>query len=404
MLNFPTYIPDQTILDRYADVLINYALNSGEGVKKGEVVECVVPDVAKSLALSLQKAVLKAGAQPIIRLLPTGFEKSFYELASDDQLTFFPKKWFKAKSELIDHQVGIIADVDPYELADTPSSKIMLARNSRRAYMDWVTKKEIDGHFTWTLALWGVEAKAAIVGLSIEEYWQQIINACFLDEQDPIGKWRELAAFQKKTLAQLNDLRIDYLEVVGPDVNLVVGLGEERIWKGGSGRNIPSFEFFTSPDWRRVDGWIRFNQPVYRYGQVIDGVEMEVKDGLIVKATAKKGNEFLQEMLKTENANKFGEFSLTDKRTSRITHVMAETLFDENIGGPFGNTHLAIGRAYQDCYRGDASKVTKQGWQKLGYNSSAEHTDIVSTTDRTVTAHLTDGTSLVIYKDGIFVL
>lgn len=404
MLNFPTYIPDQKILDRYAQVLVNYALNSGEGVKKGEVVECAVPDVAKPLAWALQKTILAAGAQPMIRLLPTGFDQSFYELANDDQLTFFPKKYLKAKADLIDHQIGILADVDPHELTNTPSEKIMKARNSRKAYIDWITKKEIEDRFTWTLALWGVEAKAEIVGLSIEEYWQQIIEACFLDAVDPIAKWQELAAFQKQTLTKLNNLRIDYLEVLGPDVDLKVGLGAERIWKGGSGRNIPSFEFFTSPDWRRVDGWIKFNQPVYRYGQVIDGVELEVKAGLIVKAKAQRGNKFLQEMLKTENANKFGEFSLTDRRTSRITHPMAETLFDENIGGPFGNTHLAIGRAYQDCYRGDASKVTKNGWQKLGYNSSAEHTDIVSTTDRTVTAHLTDGTSLVIYKNGIFVL
>lgn len=404
MLNFPTYIPSQEILDRYADVLINYALNSGEGVKSGEVVECVVPDIAKPLAFSLQNAILKSGAMPMIRLLPTGFDQSFYALANDKQLGFFPKNYFKAKVDLIDHQVGILADVDPYELAQTPSEKIMLARNSKKQYMDWRTQKEIDGKFTWTLALWGVEAKAEIVGLSIEEYWEQIIKACFLDEKDPIAKWRELASFQKQTLAKLNALRIDYLDVVGQDVNLKIGLGEERIWQGGSGRNIPSFEFFTSPDWRRVDGWIEFNQPVYRYGQVIDGVRLEVNSGLITKATAKKGNKFLQEMLKTENADKFGEFSLTDKRTSRITHPMAETLFDENIGGPFGNTHLAIGRAYQDCYRGDASKVTKSGWKKLGYNSSAEHTDIVSTTDRTVTAHLVDGTSLIIYKDGIFVL
>lgn len=404
MLNFPTYQPDPEILDKYADVLVNFALNSGAGVKAGEVVECIVPDVAKSLALALQHKILRAGAQPMIRLLPTGFDQSFYELASEPQLSFYPKNFQKAKAELLDHSIGIIADEDPFELANTPAEKIMMARNAKKPYVDLITKKEIQGKFTWTLALWGVEAKAKIVGLSIEDYWQQIIQACFLDEADPVKKWQEVTAFQKTTLAKLNHLRIDYLTMVGDDVNLKIGLGADRIWMGGSGRNIPSFEFFTSPDWRRVEGWIKFNQPVYRYGNVISEVELEVKNGVIISARAKRGQKILTEMLKTVNADKFGEFSLTDKRTSRITHPMAETLFDENIGGPFGNTHLAIGRAYQDCYRGDASLVTKKGWEKLGYNSSAEHTDIVSTTDRTVTAHLVDGTSLVIYKDGIFVL
>jgi aminopeptidase len=404
MYHQPSYVPSQEILDKYAKVLVNFALNSGEGVKEGEVVQCMVPDIAKPFALSLHNELLKSGAHPILRLIPTGFGKHFYDLANEEQLVFFPEDLLKSKANLIDHHIGIIADVDPFELAEVSSEKIMKSRNSKKLYRDWLDDKEVNGKFTWALALWGVDAKAKEVGLSLKDYWQQIIDACFLDEKDPIAKWKEIASFQNKTLSQLNELRIDYLEVKGADVDLKIGLGPERIWNGGSGRNIPSFEFFTSPDWRRVDGWIKFNQPVYRYGQVITEVYLKVEKGLVVEAKAKKGNKFLQEMLKTENANKFGEFSLTDRRTSRITHSMAETLFDENVGGPFGNTHLAIGKSYKDCYRNDPSNLTKEEWDKLGYNDSAEHTDIVSTTDRTVTAFLTDGTSRVIYKDGIFTL
>lgn len=40
--------------------------------------------------------------------------------------------------------------------------------------------------------------------------------------------------------------------------------------------------------------------------------------------------------------------------------------------------------------------------ERLGYNTSAVHTDIVSTTDRTVTALLRDGSERVIYQDGHF--
>jgi aminopeptidase len=404
MYHQPTYVPSQEILEKYAKVLVNFALNSGVGVKEGEVVQCIVPDIAKPFALALHNEILKAGAHPILRLIPTGFDKHFYDLASDSQLIFFPEDLLKSRADLIDHQIGIIADVDPFELAEVESEKIMKSRNSKKLYRDWLDEKEVQGKYTWTLALWGVDAKAKEVGLSLKDYWQQIIDACFLDEKDPIAKWKEIALFQKKTLEKLNELRIDYLEVKGEDIDLKVGLGPERIWNGGSGRNIPSFEFFTSPDWRRVDGWVKFNQPVYRYGQVISDVYLKVEKGIITEAKAKRGNKFLQEMLKTKNADKFGEFSLTDRRTSRITHSMAETLFDENVGGPFGNTHLAIGKAYKDCYRNDPSKLSKEDWEKLGYNDSAEHTDIVSTTDRTVTAYLTDGTSRVIYKDGIFIL
>lgn len=396
------YQPSAKILYRYADVLVNFALNSGQGVTKGQVVEVVVPDVAKPLALALQKVLLQAGAQPMIRLLPTGFDRSFYELANREQLTFFPDKYLKEKVNLIDHQIGIIADPDPYELKGVDPQKIILARDAKKPYIDWRDAKENRGNFTWTLALWGVPAKAAVVGLSYRKYWQQIIQACFLDKENPIAEWQRIFKMQSAIKDTLNELIIDKLEIKGEDVDLTVKLGPERLWNGGSGRNIPSFEFFTSPDWRGTNGWIKFNQPLYRYGNVISDVYLEFKDGIVVKAKARTGNKFLQQMIKSPNANKIGEYSLTDARMSRITHVMAETLYDENIGGPFGNTHLALGRAYKDCFRGDPAQLSTADWEKLGYNDSAEHTDIVSTTDRTVTATLQDGTELIIYQNGQF--
>lgn len=398
------YLPPQKIIDNYAHVLVNFALNSGEGVRPGEVVQCSVPDVAKPLALALQNALLKAGAHPIMRILPTGFDRDFYTLASDEQLQFFPRKFLKARSELIDHQISIIADPDPLELATVNPHKIMLARNSQKPYRDWVNAKEHQGKFTWTVALWGVQAKADEVGLSLEEYWQQIIKACFLDEADPIAKWREVVALQEEVKQKLNDLRIEYVLVKGADVDLKIKIGANRLWQGGSGRNIPSFELFTSPDWREVDGWIKFNEPLYRYGNIIRDIYLRVEHGIIVEAKAKTGDKFLQTMLQTKNANKFGEFSMTDKRMSRITHTMAETLFDENIGGRYGNSHLAIGMAYRDCFRGDPSKVSEKEWQAMGYNDSAEHTDMMTTTDRTVTAILGDGSRVLIYEDGQFVI
>lgn len=398
------YVPSEQILNRYAQVLVNYALNSGEGVKPGEVVQCVVPDVAKPLGLALQNVILRAGAHPVMRLLPTGFDQDFYTLANEDQLTFFPREYSRARANLMDHQIMILADVDPYELKHVDPAKIVKARDAKRELREWLVEKETQGKFTWTLGLWGVAAKAEIVGLSLEDYWKEIIKACFLDQEDPVAEWRKVQGLQREIQAKLNQLSIDYLEVKGEDADLKVTLGADRVWKAGGGRNIPSFEFFTSPDWRGVDGWIRFNQPVYRYGNVMSGVLLRFEKGLVVEATAEEGEALLKQMLTSDNANKAGEYSLTDKRMSRITHVMAETLFDENIGGPFGNTHLAIGMAYKDCYRGDASQLSKEEWEQRGFNESPEHTDIVSTTDRTVTAFLTDGSSKVIYKDGMFVV
>jgi aminopeptidase len=397
------YIPSQKILNSYARVLINFALNSGEGVKSGEIVECIVPDVAKPLARELQNVILEAGAHPMIRLLPTEFEKDFFDRASADQLTFFPKNYLKSKVKLLNHVVSIIAQPNPLELASINPKQILLSRDSKAKYREWLFQKEYSGNLTWTVALWGEAAKAKIVGLSTKEYWDQIILACFLDTPDPVAEWKAVFSLQKKIQAKLNELKILSLHIEGDDVDLTIRLGAERAWLGGSGRNIPSFELFSSPDWRGTEGWIQFNQPLYRYGQILENIFLRFEKGVVIDARASKGEEFLLEMLKAKNANKVGEFSLTDSRMSRITHPMADTLFDENIGGPFGNMHLAVGSAYKDAYHGDPGLLSKKEWKELGYNDSPEHTDIVSTSNRTVTATHAGGKT-VIYTDGKFVI
>jgi aminopeptidase len=83
---------------------------------------------------------------------------------------------------------------------------------------------------------------------------------------------------------------------------------------------------------------------------------------------------------------------------------MAETLYDENVGGPHGNTHIALGKSYHDCFAGDPNGVGAEEWERLGFNDSTVHTDIISTTDRTVTATLRDGSEIVIYAGGRFQL
>lgn len=397
-----SYMPPEKIIERYAQVLVNFALNSGAGVKPGEVVMLAVPDVAKPMLKALQTEVLKAGGHPISRLLPTGMDRSFYDLASEEQLTFFPEPYFKARADLIDHQIGIIAEPNPNELEGIDPKKIFTSQSAKKSYRDWLNTKESAGKFTWTIGLWGVQAKADTVGLSLEEYWQQIIKACYLDHDDPVGEWRALNKRQEELKKALNAMPIQSLHVKGSDVDLVITLGEKRRWQAGSGRNIPSFEVFTSPDWRGTEGWITFDQPLFRYGSVIEGIKLEFKAGKVVSATATKNEAVLKEMIATKDADKIGEFSLTDGSMSRITHFMAETLYDENMGGPQGNTHIAVGMAYQDCYDGDPSSMSTEDWQALGFNDSVVHTDMISTTKRTVTATMKDGSTKIIYTDGSF--
>ncbi|PJA39858.1 aminopeptidase, partial [candidate division WWE3 bacterium CG_4_9_14_3_um_filter_39_7] len=237
-----------------------------------------------------------------------------------------------------------------------------------------------------------------------KEYWQQIIDACFLNDDDPISTWKKVFTEIEYIRSTLSNMPITSLHISGEDVDLTVSMGKNRKWLGGGGRNIPSFEVFTSPDWRGTNGTIRFNQPLYRYGNLIKDISLEFKDGLVTNATASENEKLLKDMIQVENANKIGEFSLTDKRHSKITKFMGETLFDENMGGEFGNTHIALGMAYKDTHTNDPSTIADDIWEELGFNDSAVHTDIVSTTNRVVEATLTDGSQKIIYENGMFTL
>lgn len=101
-------------------------------------------------------------------------------------------------------------------------------------------------------------------------------------------------------------------------------------------------------------------------------------------------------------ACRLGEFSLTDRRFSRIDRFMAETLFDENFGGKEGNCHVALGSSYSDTFSGNPSRLTPALRKNLGFNDSALHWDLVNTEPKTVTAHMTNGRKTVIYEGGEF--
>ncbi|MEK7133692.1 MAG: aminopeptidase [Patescibacteria group bacterium] len=410
------YVPSEKILKKYADVLINFALGGGKGIKKGEVVRISASESAKPLYLAVCNAVIDAGGHVLSNYGPDdekgdkrrneSFTRHFYEHAQPHQLNFFPAKYLRGVIDQMDHSVFLLAEKDPHALAGVDGKKIMRRGLTMKPFMDWRHGKEWKGKFTWTIALYGTPAMAREAGLSEKEYWDQIIKACFLNEKNPIAKWKAVYRDIEKYRSRLNKLspKIDKLHAVGEDMDIWYSLGEKRAWHAGSGRNIPSFEIFTSPDWRGTNGWIRINQPLYRYSNKITGIQLWFKNGRVVKSSAKTNEKLLKDMIATPGADKIGEYSLTDSRHSRITKFMAETLFDENIGGPYGNSHIALGMSYRDTYAGDVSKLTDKEAKRLGFNDSSVHTDVISTTDRTVTAHLKGGTTKVIYRGGKFVL
>ena len=198
-------------------------------------------------------------------------------------------------------------------------------------------------------------------------------------------------------------MQVQHYHIESQHTDLEITPGESRKWIGISGHNIPSFELFLSPDWRGTRGVYHADQPSFRSGNLVKDITIRFKRGKAVEIKAKKGLAFIKKQLAMDQgANKVGEFSLTDKRFSKINQFMANTLFDENYGGTSGNCHIALGASYSDTYNGDTSTLTRKINSKLGFNDSALHWDLVNTEKKQVTAHLKNGKTMVIYENGKF--
>ena len=404
------YKLNDDLLKKYAQVMVRYALNNGNGINKGDTVYLVAQECAKDLFMAMAKEIYTAGGNLITQYLPdnirqTSLSRFLLQNGSDEQVSFFPTPYWQGIVDSADHILFIIAEPDIHVFEGLSSSRISMMNSAKAPWFQMREKKEQAAKLSWSLCLYGTQSMADEAGLPLHEYWAQIIEACYLNEDDPVAKWREVQREIEEIKHKLDELLIEKLHIEGNDINLDIKLGKHRKWLSGSGKNIPSFEIFTSPDWRGTNGYITFNQPLYYSGKRIAGVHLQFKDGVVITSSATENEDALKEMIAQENADKVGEYSLTDKRHSRITKFMATTLFDENIGGEFGNTHIALGNAYKDTFTGDISKVSEQEWKDMGYNSCPRvHTDIVSTANRTVTATLPDNSEKIIYKDGMFVI
>ncbi len=393
-------------LDRYADILL-WGLKTArtKTFKKNDVVLIRYDMPAVRLAEIVYAKLLDMGIHPIQRTnLTATMEQRFFERANNTQLTFQSpgeKELFNRLNGGIflhaPESITHLGHIDPKKIG-----KVAVARKYLRNILD---ARDQAGAFGWTLCAFPTKELARHARLSMKAYAAQIIDACFLGRKSPVSHWQQIYRQAASIKKRLNSMKVNRFHIESEHVDLFITPGEKRKWVGISGHNIPSFEIFLSPDWRGTRGIYFSNQPSFRNGNIVKGVRLEFKKGAVVNIDAQQGKNFVRRQLAMDNgANKVGEFSLTDKRFSRINRFMANTLFDENFGGEYGNCHLALGASYADTYKGNQRELTREKKKRLGFNDSALHWDLVNTEKKRVVAHLASGKKKTIYENGEFVL
>ena len=128
----------------------------------------------------------------------------------------------------------------------------------------------------------------------------------------------------------------------GDGTDLTIGIeGRDGVVSAGF-RNMPDGEVFYSPVEDSAEGVITYAEfPAVYLGHDVVGARLVFRAGEVVEATAEEGEEFLKQVLETdEGARRLGELGLGCN--PRITRFTRNVLFDEKIDGTI---HLAVGRA-----------------------------------------------------------
>jgi len=393
-------------LQNYADVLF-WALNESRQtpLKNRDVVLIRYDIPGLALAEAVYSKLIDAHLMPVPLAMPTpAMEMERYINASYSQLLFQQP----GQAELYSHAAGginILAPKDLTHLQAVDPRTIAEARKADAPNRQILQRRKKSGMLGWTTCIYPTEALAQASGMSLEEYTHALVRACWLNMPDPVREWRRLKREIGEVCDWLTGLDIKSLRVESENINLHVPVGKHRRFIGVNGANIPSYEIYFAPDARGVNGTYYADQATLRYGRLVRGASLDFSDGIAARAESARGEVFLQNQMSSDaGCHRVGEFSLTDKRFSRIDRFMAHTMLDENYGGAHGNCHIALGGSVLESFSGPMEMLTPEIEYELGFNASDMHWDLVNTQPKRVTAILRNGRPQLIYENGQFCL
>jgi len=318
-----------------ARILANYSVD----VQRGERVATIGTSLAAPLTLEVHRAVLQSGANSeLITVLP-GADYIYFSEADEEQLQYL-SPLMKMVFEEFDVLIQIMGAANNRELANIPPEKQGLRARAMSGVFKRYIERGTSGELKFTISLFPTAAAAQEAEMSLAEFEDYVYQATFADAEDPLAEWQRIREEQERLVEWLAGKK--QVVVQGPDVDLTLSI-DGREFKSSDGKlNMPDGEIYTSPIEDSVEGWIRFSYPAIQRGRRVEQVELRFEQGRAVKATARKNEEFLNEMLDVDPGARFlGEFAIGTNH--RIDRFIGNMLFDEKMGGTI---HLALGAGF----------------------------------------------------------
>lgn len=321
---------------RWAHTLVHYSL----AVKPDDVVAIYAMPAAAPLIEAVYEEILRVGGHPLPQIELENLEEILLRNGNDEQLTFASPA-AQALAERIDSRLFISSRTNTRTLSSIDPSRSALRRQSNRG-AGLLRQREQAGTYRWSSTLYPTTGYAQEANMSLHDFEEFVFDICFLNDADPIARWKELAVEQQRRVDWLVGHKQVHILGNGTDLTLSV---ENRVFINSDGkRNFPSGEFFTGPIENSANGVIQYDIPAIYDGRAVEGIRLVFKEGKVIEASARQGQDYLLHMLDLDaGARYLGEFAFGNNM--RINRNTGNILFDEKMGG---TVHLALGASYPE--------------------------------------------------------
>lgn len=375
-------------LSSYADLVAAVGLN----LQAGQQLMATAPLDASPLLARVAAAAYKRGVRYVHPLYSDdAVTLARFNYAPKDSFDFYPEWLARGMLEALSQNgarlsvTGNDPDLLKGQDGDAIAASQKAAQTALKPFMGLVMNDAVN----WCVVAVATPAWANKVfpdapeGERVGRLWDAIFKAVRADSADAVTAWQGHLKELEARRTHLNVRRYTALHYTAPGTDLMLGLADGHVWKGGASQNqagttfvpnLPTEEVFTAPHRARVEGTVRSSKPLSYGGQLIDDFSLTFREGRVVGVEAAQGKDALERLLATdEGATRLGEVALVPHSSpiSQSGLLFYNTLFDENAA-----SHLALGRAYRFCAEGGTAMSDDEA-QAVGLNDSLTHVDFM---------------------------
>jgi aminopeptidase len=328
-------------IDEYARLLVERSV----GVQPGWQVVVRATPLARPLIESVVEQIARRSAHPLLQLsfeqIGGPFEREAPLETLREAAPLQRRIWEEA-----DAFISIWAPENTREGSELSEER----RKALRQMSAPMRERTMSLAVPWVIAEYPVHSTAQDAGMTLVEFEEFIFESVLLDWDAEGERMRKLA----DVFDAAEDVRI-----VAPGTDLTLSLAGRSGAVDDGHINMPGGEVFYSPIEDSANGVIEFSEfPACYFGREVEGARLVFRNGRVVDASARNGEDFLVQTLDTDDgARRIGELGIGCNPA--IQRFMKNVAFDEKIDG---TVHLALGNSYS--YTG-------------GTNESAIHWDIV---------------------------